>query len=540
MMPSLFLLLVMAALSSAAAWGDDTPPIAVTIDAAADHRPISPLIYGVNFATAAQLVDLNAPLNRAGGDSASLYNWKLNARNAGKDWYFESLACGTDIFDQFSDGFVTLTKMAGAQPMVTVPMIGWVAKLGENRKTLASFAIGQYGLQQEFDENGFTDAGNGVTLDGALIDDNNPLDAAQPDGPDDERGWIEQLVAKWGPADKDGVRYYIMDNEPSYWHGIHRDVHPIGAHAREIAEKVKTYSAMVKSVDPKAQIVAPEEWGWTGYRYSGFDQQYSVQHGFDGAPDRRDQTKGMDYLPWLLTQWKEAGHPVDVVSIHYYPQGGEYNDSKDDLSVRMQLMRNRSTRDLWDRSYKNPTWINDTVALIPTLRRWVDSYYYSGTPIALTEYNWGGETTMNGATTQADLLGIFGREGLDIATRWATPPTGSPTYLAFKLYRNYDDHKSGFGDTSVLARTPDPDRVSAFAALRQDGMLTVMVINKQLDSAAAIHLDLSHFPDHGNAEAYQLAAGRLAALPPFRFDGAVTATLPAQSVTLFVLHGVAG
>lgn len=513
-------------------------PVTVAIDAEAGRRQISPLIYGLNFATTAQLAELNVPLNRTGGDSASLYNWRIDARNAGKDWYFESTACTEDVFGQHGDGFVALTKAAGAQPMLTIPMIGWVAKLDRDRKTLASFSIGKYGLQQDFDEHGFTDAGNGRTLDGTPIVGNDPTDAAQPDGPEDEKDWIRALVKKWGTADKGGVRYYLMDNEPSFWHGIHRDVHPVGAHAKEIADKVRDYSAMVKSVDPAAQILAPEEWGWGAYFHSGFDQQYADQHGFDNAPDWREQTKGMDYLPWLLSEWKKAGKPVDVVSVHYYPQGGEYHDDRDDVSKSMQLQRNRSTRDLWDPNYKNTTYINDVVALIPRLRRWVDTYYYPGTPIAITEYNWGGEATMNGGTTQADILGIFGREGLNMATRWATPATGSPAYLAFKLYRNYDGRNSTFGETSVQAKVPDPDTLSAFAAQRKDGTLTVMVINKQLDAPASIKLDLAHFPKSGEAEAYQLAEGHIAALPAFRFgEGALT--LPAQSATLLILHGKA-
>jgi len=67
------------------------------------------------------------------------------------------------------------------------------------------------------------------------------------------------------------------------------------------------------------------------------------------------------------------------------------------------------------------TWINDTVKLIPRLRGWADTYYFPGTPIAITEYNWGAESHINGATTQADIYGIFGRENLDMATRWTTP-----------------------------------------------------------------------------------------------------------------------
>lgn len=513
--------------------------VTVSVDAAADKKPINPLIYGLNYATTAQLTELNVPLNRSGGNSASMYNWRINARNAGRDWFFESLAAGDDIFDQHGESFAALTKAAGAQPMMTVPMIGWVAKLDRDRKPLAAFSIGQYGLQEDFDEHGFAEAGNGKTLDGVHITGNDPNDAAQPDGLDDQREWVRSLVEKWGTADKDGVRYYIMDNEPSAWHEMHRHVRPIGVHAQEVADLVRDYAAMVKSVDPAARVVAPEEWGWNGYLYSGFDQQYSIDHGYDRAPDRINQTKGMDYLPWLLTQWKQAGRPVDVVSVHYYPQGGEYDDKANASAPHIELMRNRSTRDLWDTTYKNPTWINAVVALIPTLRKWVDTYYHPGTPIAITEYNWGAEETMNGGTTQADILGIFGREGLDMAARWATPTTGSPPYLAFKIYRNYDGKNSTFGDTSVRARTPDADKVSAFAALRKDGALTLMVINKQLDAAVPIKLDLANFSSQGEAEVWQLAAGNMSAKPAVRPNSG-TIALPPQSVTLFVLRGGQG
>ncbi len=510
----------------------------VAIDAAAARHPINPLIYGVSYATTAQLEDLNAPLNRSGGDSASTYNWRQNARNAGKDWYFESLACTNDIFDQHGDGFVALTKAAGAQAMLTMPLLGWVARLDADRKPLASFSIGKYGLQEKTDLQGFVEAGNGKLLDGSPIVHNDPRDAMVRFGPEDARDWMEHLVSTWGLADKGGVRYYMMDNEPSFWHDIHRDVHPEGAHASEIARKVRVFAEEVKDIDPGAKVVAPEEWGWTAYLYSGFDQQYAEQHGFENAPDRTHETDGMDYLPWLLKQWKEAGHPVDVVSVHFYPQNKIYTEAGGDHSTAGELLRNRLTRDLWDPDFTDPSWIHAKVDLIHRLRHWVDTYYYPGTPIALTEYNWGAEDTMNGATAQADLLGIFGREGLDMATRWATPPRTSPTYLAMKMYRNYDGHKSGFGATSVSAKVADPDHLAAYAALRADGALTVMVIDKDLSGRTRVDLALAHFPDHGSLERYQLADGVLKALPSGRYTNSrLTATVPSPSVTLFVLKG---
>ena len=91
---------------------------------------------------------------------------------------------------------------------------------------------------------------------------------------------------------------------------------------------------------------------------------------------------------------------------------------------------------------------------------------WPGTPIAITEYNWGAEKSMNGATAQADILGIFGREGLSLAARWTTPDAATPTYKAMKMYRHYDGNKSTFGDVSVAATGPNPDNVAVFAAQR--------------------------------------------------------------------------
>ncbi len=59
------------------------------------------------------------------------------------------------------------------------------------------------------------------------------------------------------------------------------------------------------------------------------------------------------------------------------------------------------------------------------------------------------ENHINGATAQADIFAIFGREGLDLATRYATPPATTPTYKAIKMYRNYDGNRSTFGNVSV-------------------------------------------------------------------------------------------
>src|SRR6266850_3643476 len=89
------------------------PSVTINIDAAANRHNINPNIYGVAFATQAQLTDLNCPLNRSGGNATSQYNWQLNADNRGNDWFFESLDDGSPIAGKINDDFIADTKAAG-------------------------------------------------------------------------------------------------------------------------------------------------------------------------------------------------------------------------------------------------------------------------------------------------------------------------------------------------------------------------------------------------------------------------------------------
>ncbi len=472
----------------------------VVIDVAASRRPIDPRIYGVAFASQADLLAMNVPLNRSGGNATTRHNWQVNATNRGSDWYFESLDDGSPTPGAAMDSFVSSTRAGGAQPMVTIPTIGWVAKLGASRGRLSSYSIAKYGAQTGNDSQWFADAGNGVrSSDGSSITTNDPNDASVLVDSTFQQGLVQHLVGAWGAASAGGVRYYILDNEPSLWFSTHRDVHNVGPTMDEIRAYFLDYAAKIKAADPGAVVVGPEEWGWSGYFYSGFDQQYGGLHGWATLPDRNNHA-GWDYLPWLLDQLHTnqvatGQRLLDVFTVHYYPQGGEFGS---DTSSAMQLRRNRSTRSLWDPNYVDETWINDKVKLVPRLRGWVNTYL-PGTAIGVTEYSWGADDHINGATTQADVLGIFGREGLDLATRWVSPTATSPTFKAFQMYRNYDGNKSTFGDVSVSATGPNPDQTSVFASQRtSDGALTIMADQQGHDGHQHQHQPLElHAGGHG-------------------------------------------
>jgi hypothetical protein len=170
-------------------------PVTISIDAALNRRPISPLIYGVAFASSNELGQLNVPLNRSGGNSESRYNWQLNAHNRAFDWYFESLPDDSPGPGASGDQFVQSSKAANAEPMVTLPMIGWLAKLAPSRGRLASFSIAKYGAQTGRDAQWFPDAGNGISASSNLpISNNDPNDANVLTDSTFQQDWVRHLV----------------------------------------------------------------------------------------------------------------------------------------------------------------------------------------------------------------------------------------------------------------------------------------------------------------------------------------------------------
>ena len=508
-------------------------PVTITVDALANRHPINPLVYGTAFATSNQLSDLNFTVNRAGGNAETRYNWQLNAHNHAADWFFESIDDGNATPAATADAFVANSKSGGAQPMISIPMIGWMPKLGPGRSIAYSYSVAKYGLQTSTDPY-LPDAGNGKTSpSGAPITTNDPTDANFPTNSVFQQGYVQHLMNQWGASTNGGVRFYIMDNEESIWFSTHQDVHPVGPTMQEIRNDFFVYASMVKSNDPDALVCGPEEWGWNGYLYSGYDQQHP------GGTDRA-ANGGLDYMPWFLNQLHQhdvsTGYRLlDYFTLHCYPQEGAVGGN--DASPSTDLLRNQSTRVLWDSNFVDPSWVNHVIMLIPRMKSWVATNY-PGTKIGVTEYNWGAEANINGAIAQADLLGIFGREGLDLATRWTTPVNASPTYNAMKLYRNYDGNKSTFGDTSVQATVPDPDNLSAFGAVRtSDGAMTLMVINKDLNNTTPIAANLANFNVAGTAQRWQLtSANTINHLANLTLTaGTLRDLLPAQSITLYVV-----
>lgn len=502
----------------------------VSVDASAGRRPISPFIYGINFGSEEQLQRMGATVRRFGGNATSRYNWKNSTSNRAADWYFENIPDEVPSgFQSVPDAFVSLTKARGAQPLLTVPMIGYLAKDSPaNHPFACAYKVSKYGAQTDVDP-WDTDCGNGIRAsDGQRITGNDPLDTSIAADHTWTRDWVAHLVGQFGGGATTGVRFYNLDNEPALWHETHRDVHPAPSTYAELKAKLEAHGAALKQADPGALTLGPAEWGWTGY--------------FDSAAGERS-TIGMDFVPWYLEQARayETAHGVrilDFLDLHFYPQGqGVFSN---DTSAATNALRLRQTRGLWDPSYLDESWITccygGVVRLIPRMREWVDQHY-PGTRLAITEYNFGALNAPVGAITQAEVLGIFGREGLDLATLWDPPAEDSIGEDAFKLYRDYDGAGASFGDTSVQAQSAEPNRLSAYAAEDEGGRITVVLINKEPSSTLSVDLSFSGLAPRGGFRAFRFGSGgRLGPSGSGQYSGgALSRSLPPYTAELVEL-----
>lgn len=502
---------------------------ALAVDATMDRHAISPDIYGMNYGDPALMQELHVPVDRRGGNRTTRYNYQNNTSNTADDYYYENI-----VEDQSADQFINSDRSAGARSMITMPLIGYVAKDSPaDHPFTCGFSVAKYGSQQQtdpFDRN----CGNGIAPGGALIT-SDPADTSIAITPAFAQGWVNHLIGRYGTAAAGGVQLYGLDNEPFIWNTTHRDVRPTPTGYDDLRDRTYQYAAAIKATDPGALVLGPSDWGWDAY----FDS--------NSTTDNRAHHSNIDFGAWYLQQMKayEQAHGVRILDYfdeHYYPQAdGVTLGSAGNAAT--QAKRLRSTRGLWDPTYTDESWIGQPVNLIPRFRQWIAANY-PGTKLAIGEYNWGGLESINGTLAQADVLGIFGREGVDLAAIWDPPASNQPGAFAFRIYRNYDGAGSMYGNTWVRATSADQSQLAVYGATRSsDGALTLVVINKTAGSLQST-LNLAGFVPAGNAQVYRYSSANLAAIVrqadmPASTAG-FTTTYPANSITMIVLPNAPG
>lgn len=517
--------------------------VTININTQAERHAISPLIYGMNFASPELMQELKIPINRWGGNHTSRYNWQVDVSNRGSDWFFENIPEENPDISQLphnsaADRFISQNNANGAATLLTVPLIGYVARPDSPREHpyACGFKVSKYGPQNNVDP-WDTDCGDGMNGATKLVG-NDPADTSVRSDEAFVQAWIEHLLARSSQFGQAAPLYYNLDNEPGLWHETHRDVHPNAAGYDELTQRGISYAAAIKEVYPQAQILGPVQDGWARYFFASYVD-------FASATADRAAHGNKPFVAWYLEQMAAAEQTygkrlLDYLDLHYYPQapGVALAPAGDEVTQNLRL---RSTRALWDPTYVDESWIKDTetgnmaVMLLPRMKQWIDENY-PGTKIAISEYNWGGHEHINGALALADVLGIFGREDVGLATLWSPPSSEQPAAFAFRIYRNYNGAGASFGDISVQAISSDQELVSSYAAQRSsDGALMIVLINKSRTSQN-VQLTFNRDDPGAQASLYRYSASKLDQIEQLSVSDYHTLTLPRESITLVEIH----
>lgn len=297
------------------------------------------------------------------------------------------------------------------------------------------------------------------------------------------------------------IRYWGIGNEPNLFDNYTTVDHN---------QQWRAIAQAMRAVDPTILLIGPDTSQFTG----------------DPAVDPRDAA-GRDWVREFLLA---NGDLVDIVAVHRYP-----------------FPRGNTPATVADLRQNTAEWSQ----ILPALRALIrETTGRDDLPVAITEANssWsanvGGEASTDSlynALWWADVLGRLIADQAAIVNFFElqTPANRgkfglltslgvTPVYYTYQLYQR-------FGTELLIAASALPD-VSIYAARRDDGALTVMIVNLR-DEAVTAGLDLRNFVPGAPAEVWRLDAEHNAA----RLDdlplGDAPLALPGRSLTLLIVPG---
>ena len=303
------------------------------------------------------------------------------------------------------------------------------------------------------------------------------------------------------------IHYWGIGNEPDLYKT--RDPNYSTFTLEQFNKDWRSIALAMRAVDPKILLIGPEI------------SQY--------PPTVAGNTYNNVRREWVRSFLKANGDLVDIVSIHRYPFPVTKNDPP-----RTTAQLGASALE-WD-------------IIIPNLRQLIQDTVGHDLPIAITEINseWsnssGGEATPDSfynAVWWADVLGRLIRSQVQIvnyfhmASYSSLGPLGlisrddvRPTYYVYQLYRQ-------FGSELFTSASLDKD-VTVTAAKKEDGSLTLMVVNRGSD-AKTLPISLKGFTPSGEAVVWLLDKDHKAENIGTQNLNTGKVSLLAESVTLYII-----
>lgn len=500
---------------SGGAGGGPVAELELTVSPHSERHAISPLVYGVNGTTSA--ASMKAGLVRFGGHGSPAYNWELNATNLGRLGGYENQPAGGSASPGGAAKAVLDAAAANhATAIITVPIGDHVAaddKAGDVRKSGTQY------LTQRFDAN---KPAKGAPL--SMTPDLSDGSVYQ----DEFVNWVQHSVGSTPVL-------FALDNEPSLWFEDHPEIHPQRTGYDELVQRDTSVAKAIKATWPGVPVLGYVGYGWQSFK----DLQQS--------PDAK--TKGQ-FLGYYLDKMKAAEAAngerlIDYLDVHWWPDimaAGvriiETGGVPEIAAARLQ-----APRELWDPDFLEDSWIQDELGseplrLIPRLKGEIADHY-PGTKLSISAWYYGGGDEISGAIATADVLGIFGREGVDAAAVDLSGGDDSFTLAAFSAYLDYDGHGAHFGDTSINATTSDSVGSSVYASTESSdpGRLVIIALNK-LEQKRPATLTLDGDTTYATCLVYALTADSASVTPYKRVSSSghntFRYTLPPLSVSVIV------
>ncbi len=256
---------------------------------------------------------------------------------------------------------------------------------------------------------------------------------------------------------KYNVIYWGIGNEPTLYNG-EPNYKDEGYDNTRFNQEWRTFAEAMKKVDSDIKLIGPEI-NQFSFDYSGASTNFG----------ERDEL-------WMRSFLQTNGELVDIVSFHRYPF------PRSNVSGPASVEELRINAQEWDK-------------IITYLRDMIHKETGRDIPIAITEFNSdysksvGGESTPDShynAIWLGDVLGSMIKNGVLMANHWMLTSKGGyggwglvgrtevyPSYYTYQMYKM-------FGNELVYSSSDDPD-LSIYTARREDGTLTIMVINLSLE-----------------------------------------------------------
>ena len=222
--------------------------------------------------------------------------------------------------------------------------------------------------------------------------------------------WVNSIASNpsyGNGASGKGVAMWDLDNEPTWWDAVHRDVHPVAFTYDEVTNNGIGTALAIKTADPTALVSGPVIDYWEAYFYSKKDIESGWSSGSPcykpwSNPTDRIAHGGVPMIEYYLQQFAKYSSSsyyntrlLDYLDIHGY-FAPSYNGNSVAFTTagdtQAQTARMNGTRVFWDPTYTDPNdpqpnYITDSnyttscspppqaPQLIPMMQKWVANDY---------------------------------------------------------------------------------------------------------------------------------------------------------------------